>query len=617
MRTMTYPHRQARPWIEQAFVALFLGFAVFTAAAIVFALGYQFRYLNRVFPGVSVGGIDVGGLNQDEAAARVTQQFSYPLNGRLLLRSDQNSWMVSPGNMGLYLDPESTAKNAMQVGRHGGLFQSLIEQYNTRFDGASVSPILIFDQRKAYQFLETISAQVDRPVIEPSLSLEGVNVVVQPGQVGRYVDKAATLALISAQVQSMQDGVVPVVIREERPVIEDVSGQADLARQILSQPLTLSLPDGQPDQKGPWTFKPADLANMLSFQRVTDDGGAASYELGLNHKLLGDFLYDLADKLAVSPQNAHFIFNDDTHKLDLIQSAVIGRSLDVESTLRDIDQKLMAGQHKVTLTLNTDKPTIADDATGEQLGITELVSAQTTYFYGSSPDRVQNIRTAAAQFHGLLVPPNTTFSMGTALGDISLNNGYAEALIIVGDQTVQGVGGGVCQVSTTLFRVAFFGGFPIVERHAHAYRVYYYERNAAGNDDPQMAGLDATVYEPLVDFKFTNDTPHWLLMETYVTDTSITWKFYSTKDGRTVNWDTTGPTNTVEAPEPSYKENPDLSKGDVKQVDWSAQGADITVHRTVTRDGQTYLQDTFFTHYEPWQAKYEYGPGTEGMPPSH
>ncbi len=505
----------------------------------------------------------------------------------------------------------------MQAGRNGGLFHALIEQYDTRTYGVTVSPIMVFDQRMAYQFLESIAAQVDQPVIEPSLRIEGVDVVVEPGQVGRYVDKAATLALLSAQVQSLQDGVVPVVIREEKPVVEDVSGQAELARQILSQPLTLSLPDGQPNKQGPWEFKPADLANMLSFQRVTDRGGAARYELGLNHKLLGDFLYGLADSLAVQPKNAHFIFNDDTRKLDLIQNAVIGRSLDVEASLRDISQKLIKAEHNVTLQINTIQPAVSDDMTGEQLGITELVSAQTSYFYGSSPDRVHNIRTAAAQFHGLLVPPGETFSMGSALGDISLDNGYAEALIIVGDQTVQGVGGGVCQVSTTLFRTAFFGGFPIVERHAHAYRVYYYEKNAAGNNDSSLAGLDATVYEPLVDFKFTNDSSHWLLMETYVSDTSITWKFYSTTDGRSVDWDTTGPTNTVEPPDPSYKENPDLAKGEVNQVDWAAQGADITVHRTVTRDGSAYIQDTFFTHYESWQAKYEYGPGTEDMPPKN
>jgi vancomycin resistance protein YoaR len=167
-------------------------------------------------------------------------------------------------------------------------------------------------------------------------------------------------------------------------------------------------------------------------------------------------------------------------------------------------------------------------------------------------------------------------------------------------------------VSTTLFRTAFFGGFPVVERHAHAYRVYYYEKVAGNKINDNFAGLDATVYVPLVDFKFTNDTPYWLLMETYVEPSAsrITWKFYSTSDGRSVEWDTTGPINIVDPPQPLYKENPDLPEGKIKQVDYEAYGSDVHVTRTVYRNGAVYFSDQFNTHYQPWQAVYEYGPGT-------
>jgi len=186
-------------------------------------------------------------------------------------------------------------------------------------------------------------------------------------------------------------------------------------------------------------------------------------------------------------------------------------------------------------------------------------------------------------------------------------------LIIYGGQTIQGVGGGVCQVSTTLFRTAFFAGFPIVERHAHAYRVSYYEYDPGRIRNPQWAGFDATVYVPIVDLKFTNDTDHWLLMETYVYRGSeaLTWKFYSTDDGRTVEWNTTGPRNIVDAPEPLYRENPDLQKGVIKQVDYAADGADINVTRTVYKGGSIHFSDSFFTHFRPWQEINEYGPGTD------
>jgi len=224
---------------------------------------------------------------------------------------------------------------------------------------------------------------------------------------------------------------------------------------------------------------------------------------------------------------------------------------------------------------------------------------------------VKNIETASAQFHGLLIPPGETFSMANALGNVSLENGYAEALIIYGDQTIQGVGGGVCQVSTTLFRTAFFAGFPIEERHAHAYRVGYYEMRSDGTKDPDLAGLDATVYVPIVDLKFTNDTEYWLLMETYLGNNSLTWKFYSTSDGRTVNWETSGPTNVIDAPEPIYKENPDLEKGEIEQVDYAADGAEISITRTVYIGDKVQFSDAFYTKFQPWQAVFEYGPGTE------
>jgi vancomycin resistance protein YoaR len=263
--------------------------------------------------------------------------------------------------------------------------------------------------------------------------------------------------------------------------------------------------------------------------------------------------------------------------------------------------------------MSNTNPPATDQATGEQLGIRELIHTETSYFYGSDAGRVQNIQTAASRFHGLLVAPGEVFSMAAALGDITLDNGYAEAMIILGDQTIKGVGGGVCQVSTTLFRTAFFSGLPILERHAHAYRVYYYEKVAGNRINANLAGLDATVFVPLVDLKFKNDLPSWLLMETYVNPSasSITWKFYSTSDNRRVEWQTTGITNVVPAPDPVYRENPNLPSGTIKQVDWAAEGADVTVNRTVYKNDAVYLQDTFSTHYLPWANSYEYGPGTE------
>jgi len=203
--------------------------------------------------------------------------------------------------------------------------------------------------------------------------------------------------------------------------------------------------------------------------------------------------------------------------------------------------------------------------------------------------------------------------MGDHMGDISLDNGFAEALIIYGGRTIKGVGGGVCQVSTTLFRTVFYAGFPIVERIPHAYRVSYYEQTAAGID-PSLAGLDATVFFPLVDFKFVNDTSHWLLMETYFSASSysLMWKFYSTDDGRTVLPEYSGLTNVTEPPSPVIQLNPEFTAGEFKQVEYAIDGADVTVTRTVLNStGEVRFVDKFETNYQPWGAVCEYGQGTE------
>jgi vancomycin resistance protein YoaR len=287
--------------------------------------------------------------------------------------------------------------------------------------------------------------------------------------------------------------------------------------------------------------------------------------------------------------------------------------MDVDASIVAINDALLRGEHTIALSVAEQAPAVADTATGAELGVTQLIAEQTTYFYGSSEARIQNIVAAAERYHGLLVAPGETFSMGSELGDVSLENGFAEALIIYGGRTIKGVGGGVCQVSTTLFRTVFFAGFPVVERYSHAYRVSYYEMDASGSVDPDFAGLDATVYFPLVDFKFKNDTSYWLLMETYVNVSArtITWKIYSTSDGRSVTWETTGPANVVPPPPPLFEENPDFKVNQISQVDYAAQGADVTVDRTVWRGGQVYFSDQFITHYEPWQAVCQYGPGTE------
>lgn len=598
--------------IRQSFAALVGGALLFLGIVTIWMVGYQLAYAGRIFPGVSVAGVDLSGLSPNEAALKLNQTLSYPITGKVLFRDGEQIWVASPVELGMIFDPSSSALAAYNYGRKGGLFNALSGQIGARGLGADVAPVVLFDQRVAYTYLQSIASQVNQPVLEASLRVEGTNVVAEQGRLGRALNLDATLIYLGAQLQTFRDGEVPLVIYETAPKLMDVSSQAETARRILSQPLTITIPNYRQGDPGPWSFDIPVLANMLAVQ-VVDNGGAAEMQVGLNPAALRNSLNDLKVLVDRTPENARFVFNDETGQIEPIAASSIGRTMDVEASITTINDALLRGEHNVTLAVAEQLPAVVDTATGGQLGITQLVAEQTTYFYGSSAARIQNIVASANQFHGVLVAPGEVFSMGSILRDISLENGFAEALIIYGGRTIKGVGGGVCQVSTTLFRTVFFAGYPVIERHSHAYRVTYYEMDRSGAKDAKLAGLDAAVFFPLVDFKFQNDTSHWLLMETYVNAAArtITWKFYSTSDGRNITWETTGPRNVVPPKAPIFEENPEMKEGEISQVDYAAEGADVTVNRTVWRNGQIYFTDSFQTHYQPWSAICQYGPGTE------
>ncbi len=592
-------------------LALPLSLIIFVAILIIGLAGFEVVYADRIYPGVHVYDMDLSGMTVEEASSHLADSLPYTYQGKLTFTYQDQMWEARPIDLGYLIDPTFSAQEAYHIGREGWLPSNLAQKGRAWFKGVQLSPVSFFDERIAQMYLQSIAEQIDRPVLEASLGLENTQVIVKKGQIGKELNIEGMLSLVEIALTNMQSMEIPLIVSETAPEILDVGPQAELAREILSAPLVLFVEDEVGDGET-WTITPEELASMLSITRETsDEGQNSSYQISLNQELFRVYLDSIAPSLSISPVNARFIFNDDTRLLEVIEPAVIGRELDVQTSIDHIDAQLIGGSHQIALKFRIVEPAVTDSSTGEELGITELVQQETSYFYGSDPARVQNIRTAASEFHGLLIPPGATFSMADALGNISLENGYAEALIIYGGQTIQGVGGGVCQVSTTLFRTAFYGGFPIVERHAHAYRVGYYEMRPNGSKDPNLAGLDATVYVPLVDLKFTNDTDHWLLMETYMGNYSLTWKFYSTSDGRTVDWQTTGPTNIIPAPDPLYRENPELDEGEIKQVDYAADGADINVTRTVYKDNQVYFSDSFYTKFRPWQAIYEYGPGTE------
>ncbi len=392
MATLSYPVQKRIPILAQFLAALVGGTVLFLAAVIIWVLGYQLVYAGRIFPGVSVAGVDVSGMAPQDAALKLSQTLSYPISGKVLFRDGDKVWVAPPAQLGMVFDPSSSAEAAYRLGRSGGLFAALQGQIRARGLGEDVAPVIIFDQRVAYQYLQGLSQQVNQPVTEASLHLDGTNVVAQPGQAGRTLNLDANLIYLSAQLQTFRDGELPLIVQETQPAIKDVSAQAETARQILSQPLKLEIPDAQQGDPGPWVYDVPVLANLIGVQKV-QNGDKTDVMVTLNPDALRQMLAGIETQVDRQAANPRFHFNDATGQFVALSPSQTGRKLDVDASLKAIQDAVLQGQHTVPLVVNETQPAVNDTATAQQLGITGLLpnGVQTSYFYGSHPERVQNI----------------------------------------------------------------------------------------------------------------------------------------------------------------------------------------------------------------------------------
>ena len=603
------PRRAGNPWLIRLPLLAVTGVILFALVMMMLVAGYQFLHRDEIFPGVStVFDLDLAGMTREEASAALSQQFSYDDQAVFTFRYGDQAWTYTAGDLGVSLDVDATIDAAYEAGRDGGAFGNLFDQIDMWTNGYPVAPVVLFDETQAQMALyEVAQSYVNRPVLDATITVSDAKAVANEGQVGRQVDIPTTLAALRHEILNLSTASeITLAVNETPPLVWDVSAATEQINTVLSTPVKLFV-TGENADLGPWTLDTADLEKMLVVEQVSNEDGTVGYDVSVNLDDARALLEEISPDLSQQPVNARFVFDDDAKRLDVLEPSIDGRVLDVEGTLSKLEAAIFAtdpAERRVELAFVDLPPDVPDTATAAELGITELITQHTTYYYGSTAARRTNIEVANENFHGIVIPPGQEFSFNEWLGDVSPETGYEQGLIIVGNQTITGVGGGVCQVATTAFQTAFYAGFPIVERVPHAYRVGYYEQG-------EGAGLDATVYSPIVDFRFQNDTPYYLLIEAYNNpgSSTVTWKFYSTSMDRRVEKDGPYITDQTSPPPPVYNVNPNLRLGQINQVDGSVYGADVTVYRTVY-EGDTVIRDReeFQSHYVPWATQYEVAP---------
>jgi vancomycin resistance protein YoaR len=585
-------------------------FFVFTGGLLVtmifVMLGYQAFYLNRSYPGVSIAGVEAGGMTHPEIVTVVKAKAATYLDRPITIQIGDEAWTFTSQQLGLGVEVTATADKAYQIGRRGNFFADMLTHLSLIFSPRYVEPVILYDQGPTNEILQQLSNVVNYPPRNGEVIVRSATEIeVIPAQRGQRLHLEATQPLIEGAIFS--DGAQPVVTAFTQEIIpaitnEDIAAVSQQVQSLVTKPFVFGFSTNTDTAE--WRLEPDSLATIIDIVEKPDTNGQPQLTIELDRARLAPYFEEFARVINQEPVNARLKFDNELGELTVLQYSRDGRTLDIEAAYEQAAVSVATGSNFVKLPVSLRPPTVSSDDIAS-LGIKELISESTSYFTGSSRGRMHNIALAASKFDGVIVPPGEIFSFNQHLGAVTSEEGYDESLIIFGDRTTVGIGGGVCQVSTTAFRTAFFGGFELVERWAHGYRVSWYETNS-------IVGLDATIYTPDLDFKFRNDSDHHLLIHTH-TDLdagTLTFKFYGAPTGRDVIVSEPTQTNLVKHGLPIYEETPTLPKGKTKQVDWAKDGLDVTVIRVV-KDGDSIIhEDEIISHYNPWRAVYQVGTGS-------
>lgn len=567
------------------------GLVVFGGAMGLIYMSYVIVYWERVYPGVMVAGVDLGHKSQQEVRTVLINKTSE--DKVLILRWNKTlERRVAAAEISWKIDVDKTVSGAMTVGRGRNMWTNAKEMTRARAGKMEVDLVVNADEEKIKLVISDVAGQIDLPVKEPEISVDvdnGItNVSVSPGKSGQVVDDQSLARLIKEAMLLKRSGEIdiPVKVLEPKLSPQRVLGMKDRVGKIYGRKIVLE-GDGQK-----WELTGERLVPWLDPIEKWKQNEIASW--------VGEFAKGF-DRPA---QNAFFRY--DNGRVKEFKPGNTGVAVEQE-TLAGLILEALNRLELSDMAINLAVPYILTDpevktAEVNDLGITELLARGESRFTGSIPNRVFNIKHAAQMMDGVLIAPGETFSFNAYVGDISQAGGYKPGYIIKDGKTVLGDGGGVCQVSSTMFRAALGAGLPIEERWAHAYRVSYYELDVG-------PGYDATIFTPSVDLRFKNDTPAYILIQTQMDEANykLAFELYGTRDGRKVSFSKTRVWDRVAPPPNLYIDDPNLPKGKTKQTEHSIYGAKVAFDWKVVRGEEVLQNRTFFSNFQPWQGVYLVG----------
>lgn len=550
---------------------------------------YHFLFFERIFPNIYVMNVNIGGLTPDEANNRLTQ-ISIPK--QLVFSLKRKDFSLKSKDIDVGYDIDNTISTAYEIYRNKPFYQILLS-FQQLVNKKTMPLVITYNQESFYSFLKQKEAEELSLAIKPKVSVVNGKIEIDRGKIGEVIDfvkakQNLTKALEYGDTNQIE---IPITLVDQTLNQDQTDNLYQRAENLLKKQIIFTFESNE------YPYQTQSVVNLID-----------PYE-GYNNEEIDNLISNLSKIIERDPQNPVFVFENDRVKefSPAVNGVIILKNELRKKIINGLDVLEKNNESLVIIEIPTQQ-TLPEYQTSQvnNLGINTLIGVGKSRFSHSIPSRIHNVALAASKFNGILIKPGESFSFNKTLGDVSSYTGYQQAYIIKDGQTILGDGGGVCQVSTTLFRALLDAGLPITERRAHAYRVSYYEEDSS-------PGFDATVYDPSPDLKFTNNTPGHILIQTK-TDTSaktLRFEIYGTDDGRVAVVTKPVITSVTPPPDDLYIDDPTLPSGTTKQIDWKAWGAKVSFKYTVTRNNEVLIDKTFYSNYQPWQAKYLRGTGPQ------
>ncbi len=585
---------KSRPFVISS--SIVAGVLVVTGVLMGALYSVEARVGETIVEGVTVGSIPVGGLSKDEAYSAVTKGIEAFENRGVIFELGENSAVLDPevlgsGPSGSYVmfefDVEASIDAAYKKGRAGNMFLRAIQRYHLKNNEAVLPVAVELNDEKIEEFLVDHFIDQEIPITETGFTVaaaaDGVEVKVSPGAPGREISYGSAIQEAVDRMKLLRSGSITLSTALIEPQVEEEDVRElipDLEALLVHEKLTFE-----------WDEQTFDVDRDMYSNWVgvgfDEDGNS---KLILHDQLVNTYLDTIAPAIEVEARDAEFEVGENG-KVGVFEPSRDGLAIDREATLGSLYEVFVeSGVNSIPVVVIVAAP---DISTGDvnQFGITELIAEGRTNFAGSPYNRRQNIAKGIGLIDGSLIKPGEEFSTLGALGNITVENGWKSELVIKGDETKPEAGGGLCQVSTTLFRATLNSGLPVTARRNHSYRVSYYE--------PPI-GKDATIYSPAPDYRFVNDTGHHILVKGWVEGNDAVFQFWGTADGR--EQEQTDPIvyNYVSPPEPKHTKTTDLPPGKWKCTESAHAGASAYFDYKVTYPDGTVKDERFTSKYRPW-----------------